>query len=191
MGLESNVLDPSASVIVHVFLWEGKETTVIGPPHAHPYPHKSSQIPNQAPRAQSRPHLDLRLLPARRWLINGHLDGLLVIGHHNGTQRAIFCVHLRVIHRPETVELQVLQVPAGWPEGHVGSECQLGTGSPPLFSPSRICSLSRLHEGTIIHVMSLVDLSLYYDSFPSGGNKVSSNRICSMATLQPSRRGGL
>lgn len=76
-----------------------------------------------------RPHLDLGLLPARRWLVDGHLDGFFVIGHHDGTKRAVLRVHLRVIHRPETMELQVIQVPVGWPEGHIGS----GTGSIPLF----------------------------------------------------------
>lgn len=64
---------------------------------------------------QVRPHLDLGFLFARCWLINGHLDGLLIIGHHDGAQRAVFCVHLCVIYRPETVELQILQVPVGWP----------------------------------------------------------------------------
>lgn len=42
LGLESDVLDPSAPVILHIFLQEGnKETPVIGPitPRAyHPFP---------------------------------------------------------------------------------------------------------------------------------------------------------
>lgn len=55
--------------------------------------------------SQGQAHLDLGLLLARRWLINGHLDGLLIIGHHNGPQSTVLRVYLRVIHRPEPVEL--------------------------------------------------------------------------------------
>lgn len=80
-----------------------------------------------------RTHLDLGLLLARCWLINGHLDGFLIIGHHDGSQRAVLRVYLRVIHGPETVELQVLQVPAVLPEGPAGSECQPRTGPLPLL----------------------------------------------------------
>lgn len=76
VGFESDVLDSSTPVIVHIFL-------------------------------------DLGLLLAQCWLVDGHLDGLLIVGHHDGAQRAVFCVHLCVIHRPETVKLQVLEVPVG------------------------------------------------------------------------------
>ena len=55
--------------------------------------------------------LYLRLLPARRRLVDGHLDGLLPVGHHDRPQRRVVRVHLLVVHRPEAVEDQVLLVP--------------------------------------------------------------------------------
>ena len=124
------------------------------PRHPHPCPCESPQTssllpssPAKAPGDRGRPHLDLGLLPARRWLVNGHFDGLLVIGHHDGPQRAVLRVHLRVIHGPETVELQVLQVPVGG--GRKGTMALLLAWDlpPALTPPSRICSLSRLQKG--------------------------------------------
>ena len=57
--------------------------------------------------------LDLGLLLARRRLVDGHLDGLLPVGHHDGPQRRVVGVHLLVVHRPEPMEEQVLLVPKG------------------------------------------------------------------------------
>ena len=55
--------------------------------------------------------LDLGLLPARRRLVDGHLDGLLPVGHDDGPQRREVGVQLLVVHRPEPMEEQVLLVP--------------------------------------------------------------------------------
>ena len=46
-------------------------------------------------------------------LVDGHLNGLLVVGHYDRSQRRIVGVHLRVVHRPEAVEEERLLVPGG------------------------------------------------------------------------------
>lgn len=43
-------------------------------------------------------HLNLGFLLAKRWLIDGHLNGLFVVGDHDGAQGAELCVQLLVIH---------------------------------------------------------------------------------------------
>lgn len=55
--------------------------------------------------------LDLRFPFPHGGLVDRHLNGLLVVGHHDGTERAEVCVELLVINRPETVEEQVLFIP--------------------------------------------------------------------------------
>ena len=55
--------------------------------------------------------LDLGFLLARSRFINRHLDGLLVVGDDHGAQGGVLRVDLRVVHRPEPVEQQVLLVP--------------------------------------------------------------------------------
>ena len=55
--------------------------------------------------------LDLRFLLPWSWLIDGHLDSLLIVGHDHGPQGRVVGVHLRVIHRPEPVEQEVPLVP--------------------------------------------------------------------------------
>ena len=55
--------------------------------------------------------LDLRLPLPRRGLVDGHLDGLLPVGHDHGPERGVLRVHLAVVHGPEAVEQEVLLVP--------------------------------------------------------------------------------
>lgn len=55
--------------------------------------------------------LNLRFLLAIGRLVDGHLDSLLVVGHNNGTQRRVLGVYLRIVYRPETMELQDTLVP--------------------------------------------------------------------------------
>lgn len=55
--------------------------------------------------------LNLRFLEGRGWLVERHLDGLLVVGHDDGAEGGVGCVDLRVVDRPETVEHQVGFVP--------------------------------------------------------------------------------
>lgn len=55
--------------------------------------------------------LDLRLALAGCRLVDGHLDGLVVVRHHHRAQGAKLRVHLRVVDRPEAVELEALDVP--------------------------------------------------------------------------------
>ena len=57
-------------------------------------------------------YLDLGLPLARGRLVDGHLDGLLVVGDHDGAQRAVVRVDLLVVDGPEAVEHQTLLVPA-------------------------------------------------------------------------------
>lgn len=51
-------------------------------------------------------------LPDGRF-VDGHLDRLLVVGHHDRTQRRVLRVHLLVVHRPESMELQHMLIPLG------------------------------------------------------------------------------
>lgn len=76
LGVERDVLDSRASVVVDVLL-------------------------------------DLALPLPRRWLVDGHLDGFLPVGHDDGAEGGVLGVDLRVIHRPEPVEHEVLLVPGG------------------------------------------------------------------------------
>ena len=55
--------------------------------------------------------LNLTLSLAIRGLVDGHFHCLVIISHHNGAKRTVLGVHLRVIHRPEAVELQHLHIP--------------------------------------------------------------------------------
>ena len=55
--------------------------------------------------------LDLTLPLPRRWFVDWHLDRLLPVGHDDGTEGGVLSVHLRIIHRPETVKQKVLLVP--------------------------------------------------------------------------------
>lgn len=56
--------------------------------------------------------LDLRLALARRRLVDGHLDGLLVVGDDRRAQGRVLGVHEVVVDGPEPVEEQVVLVPA-------------------------------------------------------------------------------
>ena len=57
--------------------------------------------------------LDLGLLFTRRWLIDRHLDGLLVVGDDDRPESGVLGVYLRVVNGPEPVEEKVLLVPPG------------------------------------------------------------------------------
>ena len=70
--------------------------------------------------------LDLRLPEPVRRLVNGHLDGLLPVGHHHGAQGGVLGVHLAVVHRPEAVEQEVMLIPAK--KKWVGSGIGPGSG---------------------------------------------------------------
>lgn len=66
-------------------------------------------------------HLNLGFLLAECWLVDRHLNGLFVVGDHNGAQGTELGVQLLVIHRPEAVEEQVLLVPAQATKGMIKS----------------------------------------------------------------------
>lgn len=165
------MLDPSTPIIVHIFLGGGetkKETTIIYPSDrlsliAQTY--ALSEPASLPPRCCLLPHLDLRLLPARSWLVDGHFDGFLVVGHHNGAQRAVLRVHLRVVHGPEPVELQVFQVPAEWPGAHPLSAC----GDLPTLFPSPPLSIHPLHR-ILKKVTSCTPQICTFDDFKRKGS---------------------
>lgn len=171
------MLDPSTPIVVHIFLGgeeTKKETTII-----YPFDRLSFITQASAPSEPAGllphcllPHLDLRLLPARGWLINGHLDGLLIVGHYDGAQRAVLRVHLCVIHGPEPVELQVFQVPAEWP----GDTPLSALGDPPTLFPSPPLSIYPLcripPKGT-----SCTSQIGTFDNFLLSGRKVFCNKI--------------
>lgn len=81
-------------------------------------------------------HLDLGFLLARCRLIDGHFNGLLIVGDHDGAQGTELGVQLFVIHGPEAVEEQVLLVPAQVTRGTVK----------PLFHPHSNEALLWLHQ---------------------------------------------
>lgn len=54
---------------------------------------------------------NLALFLAGCWFINGHFNGLLVVCHHDATERRIFRVNLFIIDGPKAMELQRLFVP--------------------------------------------------------------------------------
>jgi len=59
--------------------------------------------------------LDLALLLARSWLIYGHFYHLIPVGHYSATKSRVLGVHLRLVHRPEPVEIEHFFVPlSGW-----------------------------------------------------------------------------
>ena len=76
IGVQSDVLDASAAVVVDILL-------------------------------------NLRFLLAVRRFVDRHFHGLLVVGDDDGAKRGVLCVDLRVVHGPETVELQATNVPLG------------------------------------------------------------------------------
>lgn len=53
----------------------------------------------------------MRLLSPRRRLVDGHLDGLFIVGHHYGPQGTVMRVDLLVVYGPEPVEHQALLIP--------------------------------------------------------------------------------
>jgi hypothetical protein len=55
--------------------------------------------------------LDLRLALARSRLVDGHLDGLLIVGDHDGAQGRVLGVDLTVVHGPEAMEHQHVLIP--------------------------------------------------------------------------------
>ena len=57
--------------------------------------------------------LYLGLSFSRSRFVDRHLDGLLIVGDHDGPQSGILCVHLGVVDGPEAVEHQVVLVPLG------------------------------------------------------------------------------
>lgn len=56
-------------------------------------------------------YLNLTLPLPRGGFIDGHLDGLLIVGDHDGAERGVVGVDLGVVHGPEAVEHQVLLIP--------------------------------------------------------------------------------
>ena len=56
--------------------------------------------------------LDLRFLFTSCWLVNWHLDILVVVRNDNRSQSRVLCVHHLVINGPESVETQTFFVPA-------------------------------------------------------------------------------
>lgn len=55
--------------------------------------------------------LDLRLALSGRRLVDGHLYGLLPVGHDDGAQGRVVGGQLLVVHAPETMEQQIVLVP--------------------------------------------------------------------------------
>lgn len=104
--VEGNVLHAWSSVIVHIFLWKGtilliRGSTVINRGHK----------PQKVQRKTEPSHLDLWYPLSRCRFIDGHLDSLLMVCHHNGPQGAELRVDLLIIYRPEPVKQQTLGIP--------------------------------------------------------------------------------
>ena len=89
-----------------------------------------------------------------RWLVDRHLDRLLVVSDDNRPQRRVLGVHRLVVHRPETVKHQHTLVPAqvadkgkrtlkGWlGSNRVVSVLDSGTVGPGFKSPPQRCRVT-------------------------------------------------
>lgn len=103
--VECNVLHAWSSIVIYIFLRQGEilSTWVTEGKSLHHVIHWVNQS-----------HLDLWYSFPRCWLVNGHLDSLLIVCHHNGPEGAVVCVDLLIIYWPEPVKQQTLLIPAMW-----------------------------------------------------------------------------
>ena len=73
--------------------------------HAHAHPPPPSMRLVRTSHVTNHTHLDLALpLPNSR-LIDGHLYGLFIVGHHDGAESTVLCVHLaeEAMHFPYSI----------------------------------------------------------------------------------------
>lgn len=62
-------------------------------------------------RQSEKSHLNLWLLFSCGGFVDGHLNGLFIVGHHYWPQCAVLCVDLFVVYWPESMEHQTLLIP--------------------------------------------------------------------------------
>lgn len=107
--VEGDVLHARPPVVVHVFLWGRTRRTERRRREGH-----STQRARDRKGMSCWTNLDLRdPFPWGR-LIDGHLDGLFIISHHDGPQRTVICVDLLIVYGPEPMEQQTFRIPGIW-----------------------------------------------------------------------------